>query len=124
MKQFKLFIAVLFAAILAAGCTEESSTTTTVDYGTNKGISHTTWKCITGSNTLTFIFTSETQFQFTDEYQYNGKPMALVAHGSYTYNNTTLKLTFTDSTGDMPNNQTCTVSGNRFTYGGHVFVKQ
>ncbi len=123
MKQFRLFIAVLLAAILV-GCTEKSSTTTTVDYGTNKGISHTTWKCVTGSNTLTFIFTSESQFQFTDEYQYNGKPTALVAHGTYTYNNTTLKLTFTDSTGNMPSNQTCTVSGNRFTYGGHVFTKQ
>ena len=121
MKHIKLVLIVFFA-VFFANCTETSSTTTTPVLG-RTGISHTTWRCVLSSNTLTFIFTSESQFQFTDEYTYNGNPMALVAHGTYTYNNQTLKLTFTDSTGDMPGNQTCTVSGNQFEYGGHTFIK-
>ena len=122
MKQIRLFMIAL-VAILAIGCTETSSTTTSVDFGKNR-ISHTTWKCVSGNNTLKFIFTSETAFQFTDEYLYNGKPTALVAHGTYTYSDSTLKLMFTDSTGDMPSNQICTVTGNQFEYGGHTFMKQ
>ena len=122
MKHIKLVLIALSAALFTC-CTETSSTTTTVDFG-KSGISHTTWKCALSSNTLTFIFTSESQFQFTDEYTYNGKPTALVAHGTYTYSNSTLKLIFTDSTGNIPSNQTCTVTGNQFKYGGHTFVKQ
>ena len=122
MDKIKFCVIALLTVFLI-GCTEKSSTTTTVEYG-KKGISSTTWKCVLSTNTLTFIFTSETAFQFSDEYLYNGKPSALIAHGTYTFSDSKLKLTFTDSTGEMPGNQTCTVNANQFKYGGHTFVKQ
>ncbi len=122
MKKVQLLVAILVVA-LCVGCSEKSSTTTTVEDNT-KGIAHTTWECLLSTNTLRFIFTSDSEFQFTDEYEYNGKPTAVVAHGTYIYSSPTLKLTFTDSTGQMPGNQSCTVSGNQFKYGGHTFVKK